>query len=284
MSAPAIEHRFIFHANAVALAAHIRRPEDAFVSAVASACLPVTGGIGSGESAGGSFGDLLSYGPASTQVSGDYVTPEEAVKFTYGNYGQNLLPTETHARATAANFKLRNGGHTLETERLDAGLSSYSDRKSTTEFRSLSAEFTNVRIDGVLLKITTECDVFVQNPTKQKLEQSYSTSAEFRDRYNQLFQAPESVNTDRASIPEYDGIILTTVVSNIAWEGKPPSGVSIERNSIKIDNFGTLYLGELIIEEGLRRLTLVRFQLGSPFGGEGALVEVHSNGSTWPPN
>jgi hypothetical protein len=38
-----------------------------------------------------------------------------------------------------------------------------------------------------------------------------------------------------------------------------------------------------LIEESSRRLTLVRFQLGSPSGGDGSLAEVQTNGSSWPP-
>lgn len=277
------ENRFFFNANAVGLAAHLRRPENEFLPAVASASLPVTGGVGFGESQGGRLLDLLSFGAVKTAVSGDFVTPEKAVEFTHGNYGQNLLPTETHAQVSVAALKIVNGDRTLEIDELVAALSSYSDRRHENEFRTLSAEFKNVRVDGVALEIKTHSELFTKHSTKRKLVEVYAGSQAFRDQYAHLFQSAKPVNTRRRDIPGSRGLIYTTVVSSLAWKGDAPKGATIYRNSVKIENFGSIYLGELLLEEGERRLTLLRFELGSPRGANGAAAEISSNGSSWPP-
>lgn len=279
-----IENRFIFHANAVALAAHIRRPEDAFVPAVASACLPVTGGIGSGASEGDRLGDTLSWGRARTEVFGDYVRPEDAVAFTNGNYGQNRLPTETRARVTIQQIKIANGKRSLEIEALEAGLTSYSDRRRSTEFRSLTAEFRQVRVDGVGLAVKTDSRTFTENSTFGKLAQAYAESGEFRERFARFLQSPKRINPKRRRIPASKGLIYTTVVSALEWEGTPPAGTRIDQNRLHVEGFGSVFFGELLIEEDSRRLTLIRFELGSPTGGDGSAAEVQTNGSSWPPH
>ena len=52
---------------------------------------------------------------------------------------------------------------------------------------------------------------------------------------------------------------------------------------LTIDGFGRIYFGEIVIDENMRRVTLLRFELGSPIGGEAAFVEAHSNGGGYPP-
>jgi len=50
-----------------------------------------------------------------------------------------------------------------------------------------------------------------------------------------------------------------------------------------VPDFGKIYFGEMFIKGDSRRLTMVRFQLGSPDGGEVAAAEGETNPSTWPP-
>ena len=50
-----------------------------------------------------------------------------------------------------------------------------------------------------------------------------------------------------------------------------------------IPKFGKLFLGEILIEHGRRTLTMVRFELGSPVAGTGAVVALDGNGRPYPP-
>lgn len=277
-----VERRFFFHANAVALAAKIRRPEEFFIPAVASSCLPVTGGVGNATGPGDRFGEVLAYGSASTSVSGDFIDLAKAAEFTYGNHGDNDLPTATHAESQLNGLRVMNGGRLVEIERLEAKMSSFSDRKGATEFRTMSAEFQQVRIDGVGLQVVTHCEMFTGLPTKLKLAQEFSRDAGFRDRYGACFFS-HTPGSRKRRIPESDGLIYATVVSSLDWEGKPPEGADVTGNSVRITGFGSVYFGEILIEENFRRLTMFRFMLGSPFGGSGSAAEIQSNGSSWPP-
>jgi len=283
MKTEVVEKRFFFHANAVALAGHVRRPVDFFIPSVASSCLPVTGGMGEAVAKGASFGDLLSYRSASTSVFGDFEDSSKAAEFTHGNHGKNELPTATSAESRVTGLKITNGDRLLEIEALEAKMSASSDRQRSPEFHSLSAEFQRVRVDGIGLKIATHCEMFTQYTTKQRLVQAFAKSRQFRDAYASFFFTEKPLNSRQRGIPQTDRIIYGTIVSNLEWEGRAPEGVAIAGNSVKILDFGSIYFGEILIEERFRRLTLVRFQLGSPSGGDGSLVEVQTNGSSWPP-
>jgi hypothetical protein len=285
MNSHVVERRFFFHANAVALAGHVRRPEEFFIPAVASSCLPVTGGIGKADAEAAVFGDLLSYSGASTSVSGNFVDTDtaKAVDFSHGNHGDNTLATATSAEASVTGLKMTSGGRVLEIEKLETKMSAFSDRRKTTEFRTLSAEFQGVRIDGVGLKVATHCDIFTEYSTKQKLANEFAANKDFRARYAPCFFSPRPANSRIRRIPEIDGVVYGTVVTNLEWEGGHHPDAVISGNSIKVPEFGSVHFGEILIEEGFRRLTLLRFQLGSPQGGVGSGPEVQTNGSTWPP-
>jgi hypothetical protein len=148
----------------------------------------------------------------------------------------------------------------------------------------MSAEFQQVRVDGVPLKFVTHCELFTGHPTKQKLVQGFAASEDIGSRYAHCFFGHASPRSRRRRIPESGGMIYATVVTSLDWEGKAPEAAVISGNSVKIDGFGSIYFGEIVIEEGFRRLTMLRFQVGSsPYGGCGSAAEVQTNGTTWPP-
>jgi hypothetical protein len=237
---------------------------------MASSCLPVTGGVGKATTAGERFGEILSYGNASTSVSGTFTDP------------QKDRATATHAESQLSVLRMENGGHRVEIERLETKMSSFSDHGGPTEFRTMSAEFDQVRIDGIGLQVVTHCEMFTGLPTKLKLTQEFSRDEGFRDRYGVFFFS-RTPGSRKRRIPESDGLIYATVVTSLNWEGKPPDGAVIAGNSVKIAGFGSVYFGEILIEEGFRRLTLFRFELGCSCGGTGSVCEIQANGSSWPP-
>ncbi len=276
-----IERRYLFHAEALGLAAHIRRPKDYFLDSVGSCTLAITGGRADARAGAGEAG-LISYQSAVTHVCGDYVTPEEAVKFTHGNYGDNNLHARTTVQAAVSGLKIDmpqeesdfhlfgRSSRTLSIDRLEATLGSTSDRETPNEYKTMNASVSGVMIDGRPLSVRIDTTLFTENSTKRKLDGAMSNSA-CRERIaNQIiYTTPE--------------LTLATVVMNLDWEDGAPPHTEIERNRVKIRGFGSLYFGEMVIQEGFRRLSLLRFQLGCPNGGEGTVVQADSNGQTSPP-
>jgi hypothetical protein len=289
MDNPPVEKRFIFNGAAVALAAHIRRPNDLFIRAVAPTTLPVTGGLAEVQASGQNFHEIISFESASSRTLGDFADIHSAAGFTNGNHGQNGLSTHTFVESSVDGLKIDvpldtgKGRRVFAVKQLHIRLESASDRRNPVAFRSLETTFTEVSVDGVPLKVNTVADVFSQHETKAKLVQRYEKDGDFRKRYGNLF-FPTGGPTGRNEIPNSKGMIYGTVVTGLEWQGKKPDKTDvIGTNRLKIEGLGTLYFGEIFIEENYRRVTLIRFQLGSSYGGDMSACEAQGNGSTWPP-
>jgi len=294
-----IEKRFLFFGNAVAFAAHIRRPTDHQFKSVASSCLPVTGGLAEAISGPQRFDDLISFDSAATSASGDFADARRAVDFTHGNFGENELSTQTFVDTKLNGLKINVAQDhpptaagkvlTFEVSELHARIESACDRRGPVAFRGLEAIFKGVALNGQELIVTTAPEVSSRYETYDKLVKAYETDGTFRKQFGSLFYPTGAEKTgvgallSKHSIPNAGGLILGTVVTGLRWSGKPPEGTELIGNRLKIEGIGSIYFGEIAIEENLRRLTLLRFQLGSPTGGDGSACEVQSNGQTWPP-
>ena len=78
-------------------------------------------------------------------------------------------------------------------------------------------------------------------------------------------------------------IMLTTIVREVKWTKKPHPTATIDKNLIEVPDFGRIFLGELLATGDSRRLTIMRLQLGSPFGISVGVGDVHTDGSWYPP-
>lgn len=282
------EKRFIFRGNAVGFAGHLRRPEDAILWAQAPCCLPVTGGYCRADAGPYNFRDMVTFGAASTIAVGDFIDRTAAAAFTNGNHGKNNLPTRTEVNATVRVISVTvrgpNSSRTLRCRALISTLVSQSDRRSEISIKPVVAVFEGLELDGCALTVTTS-DVFSRLDTKTAVSAAYEKDDFFKE-YGRLIAAPGGVSTQASGkrrIPESAGTIHGTVVEKIEWNGPPVEGCSIEGNRITMAEFGSIYLGELIMSDSARRLTMMRLQLGSPDGGEMTFAETESNGHTWPP-
>jgi hypothetical protein len=295
---PPVEKRFIFKGAAVALAAHLRRPADQFVRAVASSCLPVTGGLAEAQAGAQNFHDFISFESASTRALGDYADTRRAADFTHGNHGQNELPTNTFVETSISGLKVDAppdagiGRRVFVAKQLHLRLESTSDRRNHIAFRSLDASFTGVSVDGVALNVHTATEVFSQNETKEKLVKRFEDDGDFRKRYANLFFPTGEPSRGlvagllaKHEIPNSKGTIFGTVVTGLEWQGKKPDKADvIGTNQLKIEGLGTVYFGEIFVDENFRRVTLLRFQLGSNGGGDMSVCDGQANGDTWPPS
>ena len=283
MDNPPIEKRFFFHANAVGFAARMLTPSNYFIPAVASSCLPVTGGEGRTTETNLKFGNVLSCDSASTNVRGVFIDEEDGGSTEKRSGNVHFRPTSTISESRIKGLRIVNGPRVLEIGSLEATMVALTNDDGKPEFRSLSAKFESVRVDGVALTIETHTNVLEEFSTKERLSEAYARDPAFRERYGHCFFGIKPTNPKEHKIPEMDGLIYGTVVTGLKWGGEGPFDAVIKGNSVTITNFGAIYLGEIVIEEDFRRLTLLRFQLGSDTSGSGSAAEVQANGSTWPP-
>lgn len=284
MSDGKVVRRVLFHANAVALAAHIQTPTEYFVNGVACSCLPVTGGYAEARAPRDKQG-MFSYDSAFTSVRGEFVLPEAAaaLQLKGRNYDDNDFSAQTILKATLTGLRIdapedaREGTppRTLEIEYLGTEIRSLYDRKSPNAFRTTQVTFDGVSIDGKKLIVETNPDLFVRCDTWAKLDDELEDD-DVRQRCSGQILHHDSDG----------GVTLGTVVTGLRWAAEAPDGLRPlppQGHSVVIPGLGSLYFGEIYVEEGLRRLTLLRTQLGSTNGGSGSVVDAVSNSQTYPP-
>jgi hypothetical protein len=165
-------------------------------------------------------------------------------------------------------------------------------------------------VNGNRLTVHTETKVFQQNETLEKLTKAYEEDGKFRKQYGSLFYRTGDEEEGiwklftKSHLPGGE-VVVATVVTGFTWETGPEAGKTIPGNRLVVEGLGTIFFGELVLEDNARRLTLLRLQLGLPdgvreaaaplvhpppppppppkIGGEGAVCEAHSNGVGVPP-
>jgi hypothetical protein len=65
-----------------------------------------------------------------------------------------------------------------------------------------------------------------------------------------------------------------TIVSQVT----APSDTTVNGHCVYIPDFGTIYLGEVIIKDGHRKITMMRLALGSPVEGDVTIADGDGNG------
>jgi len=73
-------------------------------------------------------------------------------------------------------------------------------------------------------------------------------------------------------------VLASTVLTKVSCDG-----VEVQANRIVFPEFGTIFLGEILILNGERRLTMLRVDFGCAIDGNGTVGEVGGNGSFPPP-
>jgi hypothetical protein len=68
----------------------------------------------------------------------------------------------------------------------------------------------------------------------------------------------------------------------MAWTAKPYPASKIDGHVVMVPDFGQIFFGELLVGSSERRLTMVRFDMGSPIGGWADGGGVDTNGSAYP--
>src|SRR5262249_55540907 len=75
-------------------------------------------------------------------------------------------------------------------------------------------------------------------------------------------------------------MIATTIFPRVNCHGEL---VKVEDNVVRFQEFGAIHLGEIIISDGERRLTMMRVEFGCAIDGNNNYGEVGGNGTPPPP-
>jgi hypothetical protein len=271
--------RYIFHGQASGVSAHIRRPENQLLPVQGCSSLPVTGGLSESKiDTRKELGKWVSFESVATSAHGDYVDAAEGIGTTLGRVAFDAAHTETRVKAEVHGLVILGRVHIGHAA---VGLISRSAvGKEQPKIRLEGNILDGVRIDDSKLVFTLAEGFYQECDTKDKLAQRHA--AGLAPQHATLL-IPLDPNAPSAAFPDGDGIVKGTIVQHIRWDGPPHPTATIHGHVVRVPDFGRIYFGELFITCDSRRLTMVRFQLGSSDGGEVTAAEGETNGTTWPP-
>ncbi|HWR34851.1 MAG TPA: choice-of-anchor P family protein [Clostridia bacterium] len=267
---------FFYNANGCALGGEIRWPISQTLDPVAATSLPITGGYGSAKAGEYKLQDIIGYKSASGEVSGKRDELDGA--------------HNTEITATIEGLNINN---VVTADRIVARLSSKCKPDDTEGcIVAAGSEFVNLQIAGYPVEVELDLSLFANLDTQDKFKKKYQDDPDFRKTAQKRFlwddvdgNAPEWLKqrykwvTPRGALPESKGIIPCSLIKSIKCACPD---VQIYGNVIIVANFGTIFLGEILMKENSRRLTMMRLAMGSPVGGDVTVAGIEGNGTLYP--
>ena len=282
-----IPRRFVFRGNASAFGGFLFRPQYEVFEATGASSLDVVGGRSIAKLPGREW-KFASYAGANTFAEGVFEELRDAKPETrtedWTPRDEELHPVTT---VSSEVFKLSVGDQIpVAIEHLSGHLQSRSSSTSRETSVAIDPNRTfiqNVTVAGHPLVVELDCQPFVDHVTVGALLKAME-DPDFAGKHGHCFFLgdPSATGWPRLRRLFSARTIYATIVRQIRWAGDPYPGSTISQNVVTIPGFGRAYFGEVLIDPDERRLTMVRFDLGSPDGGKASSGGVHSNG-TWVP-
>jgi hypothetical protein len=238
-----MESRFLYHAFGVGLGGRITRPFCDVIEAQAATALPTVGGYASSRVDGYRFKNIVSVHSAWAYAAGsEGKDGAYNTSITVTVEGLNILDVITAERLTA---------------RL-ASQHTANDRDPVIS--AVGSEFRDLRIGG--------------HPIDVEVDDWLLEGRGFGDFNEGLKSKPRA-----GALQGNKGVVGCSPFKS---RGNAPAGVDFKGNVIRVPTVGTIVLGELLVSQYARRLTMIRVELGSPVGGRLEAGFGESNGSTYP--
>jgi hypothetical protein len=247
---------------------------DYAVPVQGASVLPTIGGVS--ESTAGPFTYRVSKPREVTLLSVEKVHTRVSSQYPH------TMPHEVHTESRVSGVSLLDRivvGH------LSAQLTTRHDER--TPFPNITPgcfALEGLLLDGYPIQVKFDATPFCEFPTREGLRKGYR---KLMERYGAQLAVPEarvpkwSRNSCRRppkDVFDRGPVNLCTIVSDIDLGPNPPDG--IERtgiNRITWKGVGDIFLGELLVSDHYRQLTMLRVEFGSPMGGWAAAGEVQSN-------
>jgi hypothetical protein len=236
--------RFLFKAHAVGASGTFTKPHAEFLEAQASCSLSIDGGKASARVENFNYRDIVSFRAAFTQAIGTF----DPVAGSWN----------TFVTATVEGLNIQ---HVVTADRIVARLASHHfvDPQREASILTLGSHFENLKVAGQLVSFEPD----------SKIMKDWSTMSDARKEAKD--RQPFSTSKD--------GSLILTSIGRVV-DCAP--GLVVKDNAIQFSEFGTIHLGEIIISEGERRLTMMRVEFGCTTDGSGNFGEAGGNGHTYP--
>ena len=273
------EKRFIFNGHAIGAGAHIHRLDNHGnlnipIPTLGASVLPVTGGLSESKASNFCYSvdepvkrRLLSIRQVETRTHGRYI----------GSGYQTDVATRVDQSTWAerVHFDLLN----LKMESMHNG----TDPTPVILIKDL--HISGVHLGSVTAHVELDEEPFCRCGTKESVEDFWaSQSSRYREENAARFRTTPG---DPTKLHLTHGYYACSVVRKITLTGPPKeiAEMKVEGNTIIWDDpddhsvgFGKIILGEVLIEDHARRITLARLQMGCPVGGSGSGGEGGTNG------
>jgi hypothetical protein len=251
---------FHYHANAHVLSARFTRPIQHLIEVQAATTLPSIGGHGNSHVDQFSFQEFVSFRRGYSHVSGSkhesdgtYTTLVTSVV-----EGLNILDIITADRVVG---------------RL---ASSYQDGQQEPNVTLVGSKFENLRIAGCEVKAPLNDKLFDRMRTFADVRKEFQSSSDFRKIAEDPFRTGERIEK-----PGISGVVLCSYAEKV--ETNCPGVTAVGHHGLAVPEFGTVYLAEVIYQHAHVKLTMIRFELGSPISGSGTAVQLDTDGRPYPP-
>jgi hypothetical protein len=283
-----IPRRYVFRGNASAFGGYLYRPDSVVFDVPGASSLTVSGGRSTAKVPGQRW-KLASFDRAETFAEGLFDELQKASQSmrvpTWTPHEEELHPTTT-AWAEIFGLAIGDGATRVTVEHARAHMlsTSTSVSRDTSIHLDETTTIEGVSVGGRPLVIELDKRPFQDHTTRSKLVAALDDER-YAKEYGAQFFLDAPVEGDlvprRRRLANCD-LIYGTIVRSIRWAGDVYPGATIDGNMVVVPDFGRIYVGEVLIGEAERRLTMVRFDLGSPNAGRASGSEVQSNGS-WSP-
>jgi hypothetical protein len=272
---------FLFHGYALGFGAAFRRPFYSSIPSQASAVVSIGGGYAAERVGPSVFVNGTSFQEASSSVTGG---PDEDGGWI------------TIAQSTVRGLNLLNGA--FYADELHCQLVSRHGGASGAEpnISAAGSYINGLRIGGVEIKTGDFLDI---PETDEGFRTKYLAGGEWAKNVRQWcnWVRPTTIRTEDihrellefygksweegcVQPPTFNGRMILSTFKGLSDPGV--EHVQVFGNTVTLRNVGRFHLGELSVERGNRRLSMVRFSLGSDTEGTGSGAHSGTNGSPYP--
>jgi hypothetical protein len=275
MATDPIKKIYIYNAHGYGFGGRIDRPFQHVLDVHAGASLPTEGGYEVSRKENFRLNETISYTAAHTVVSGSRNEKD-------GSY-------TTLASATIEGLNILD---MVTADRIVARVASkqFIDDPEPT-ITPIGSHFENLRIAGCPIDVELDADLFNRFGTFQAFKKAYEGDQQYRDAMQAVFlwgkpkfEVPEFLR-ERYNwfagdkFPESKGIVLCSLVKGF----KTKCGeLKVYGNVIEVPQFGKVYLGEVMLKQYERQVTMLRVELGSPSAGATVGPTGSGGGTTFP--
>ena len=240
-----IKPRFYFHAEGHALSGEFRRPIQHSIAAQAATSLATIGGYARAHVEDFRAEHLVAFKRAHTHVSG---SKEDDVTYT------------SHVTTTIEQLNILD---VVIADRVVSHLTSQHKKgKLEGHILALGTHFDGLRIAGYPVVVKLRHELFIDCETFDQLRNRLATDKD---------SGKIAVTGERTA--------LCSLVEKIETE---LPGVEGRSHIFHVPHFGQVSLAEVFAEPGVRSLTMIRLDLGSPTAATLTAAESKINGIPWP--